>query len=96
VYRRRRERFTDQCLYEFDRILGGSVMVWAGICHDGRTQLKIVQGTLNALNSDLQRRGARAQASLAVIWRCLRISPTTGRLTRTSSLEASHLATHSF
>jgi hypothetical protein len=20
-------------------------MVWAGICHDGRTQLKIVQGT---------------------------------------------------
>ena len=24
-------------------------MVWAGICHDGRTQLKIVQGTLNAV-----------------------------------------------
>ena len=24
-------------------------MVWAGICHDGRTQLKIVQGTLNAI-----------------------------------------------
>ena len=23
-------------------------MVWAGICYDGRTQLKIVQGTLNA------------------------------------------------
>jgi hypothetical protein len=22
-------------------------MVWTGICHDGRTQLKIVQGTLN-------------------------------------------------
>ena len=25
-------------------------MVWDGICHDGRTQLKIVQGTLNAVN----------------------------------------------
>jgi hypothetical protein len=49
VYRRRRERFTNQSLYEFDCILGGSVMVWAGICHDGRTQLKIVQGTLNAV-----------------------------------------------
>ena len=24
-------------------------MVWAGICHNGRTQLKIVQGTLNAV-----------------------------------------------
>ena len=24
-------------------------MVWAGICHDVRTQLKIVQGTLNAV-----------------------------------------------
>jgi len=24
-------------------------MVWTGICHDGRTQLKIVQGTLNAV-----------------------------------------------
>jgi hypothetical protein len=24
-------------------------MAWAGICHDGRTQLKIVQGTLNAV-----------------------------------------------
>ena len=23
-------------------------MVWDGICHDGRTQLKIFQGTLNA------------------------------------------------
>jgi hypothetical protein len=24
-------------------------MVWSGICHDGRSQLKIVQGTLNAV-----------------------------------------------
>ena len=24
-------------------------MVWGGICHDGRSQLKIVQGTMNAV-----------------------------------------------
>ena len=49
MYRRRGERFTDKCVYESDRLGGGSVMVWAGICHDGYTQLKIVQGTLNAV-----------------------------------------------
>jgi len=43
------ERFTDQFVYESDRFRGGSVMVWAGICHDGRTQPKIAQGTLNAV-----------------------------------------------
>ena len=37
VYRRRGERFTDQCVYESDRFGDGNVMVWAGICHDGRT-----------------------------------------------------------
>jgi hypothetical protein len=36
-------------VYESGRFEGGSVMVRAGICHDGRTQLKIVQGTLNAV-----------------------------------------------
>jgi hypothetical protein len=30
-------------------VLEAEVLVWAGICHDGRTQLKIVQGTLNAI-----------------------------------------------
>ena len=35
---------------ESDRFGAGSVMVCAGICHDGRTQLKIVQGTLNAVS----------------------------------------------
>ena len=49
VQRRRGERFTDQCVYESDRFGGGSVMVWAVICHDGRTQFKIVQETLNAV-----------------------------------------------
>jgi hypothetical protein len=34
---------------ESDQFGGGSVIVWDGICHDGRTQLKIVQGALNAV-----------------------------------------------
>jgi hypothetical protein len=49
VYRRRGARLTDQCVYESDQFGGGSVIVWDGICHDGRTQLKIVQATLNAV-----------------------------------------------
>ena len=40
VYRRRGERLTDQCVYEFDRFGGGS---------DGRIKFKIVQETLNAV-----------------------------------------------
>ena len=35
---------------ESSRIEVGSVMVWAGMFHDGRTQLKIVQGILNVVN----------------------------------------------
>ena len=49
MYRRRGERFTDQFVYDSDCSGGGIVMVWAGICHDGRTQLKLVQGTLNVV-----------------------------------------------
>jgi hypothetical protein len=37
------------CVCESDRFGAGSVMVRAGICHDGHTRLKIVQGTLNAV-----------------------------------------------
>ena len=48
-YRRREERITGQCVYDSDRFGGGSVIVWTGICHNGHTQLKIVQGTLNAV-----------------------------------------------
>jgi hypothetical protein len=36
-------------VYESDRCGAGSVKVCAGICHDDRTQLKIVHGTLNAV-----------------------------------------------
>jgi hypothetical protein len=49
MYYRDGERFTDQCVYKSDRFGGGRVKVWAGICHDGRTQLKIVKGTLNTV-----------------------------------------------
>ena len=49
VFRSGGERFTDQCVYESDRFGDRSVMIWAGICHDGHTQLKIVRGTLNAV-----------------------------------------------
>jgi hypothetical protein len=49
VYRMRGKRFTDQCVYESDRFGGGSVMVWAGICHDDRTQIKVVQETLTVV-----------------------------------------------
>jgi hypothetical protein len=30
-------------------VLEAEVLVWAGICHDDRTQIKIAQGTLNAI-----------------------------------------------
>ena len=36
-------------VYESNHFGGGSVMVWAWICHDGCTQLKIIQGTLNVV-----------------------------------------------
>ena len=49
VYRNRGERFTDQCVQVSDRFGGRSVMMWDGICHDGRTQLNFFQGTLNAV-----------------------------------------------
>ena len=48
MYGSRGERVTDQCVYESVRF---GVKVCAGICHDGHTQLKIVQGTLNAVNT---------------------------------------------
>ena len=49
VYRRRGECFTNQYVYESGRFGGGTVMVWAEICHDDCTRLKIVQGTYNAV-----------------------------------------------
>ncbi len=36
------ERYADCNVLEYDRYGGGSVMVWAGICLDGRTDLHFV------------------------------------------------------
>ena len=48
VFRRRGERFADNCLIERDRFGGGSVMVWGGIMSRRKTNLIVVQGSLNA------------------------------------------------
>lgn len=44
VWRRSGERFADCNIVEFDPFGGGSVMVWAGICMDDRTDLIVVAG----------------------------------------------------
>ena len=48
VFRRRGERFADNCLIERDRFGGGSVMVWGVIMGRRKTNLIVVQGNLNA------------------------------------------------
>ena len=49
VYRRRNERYADCCVLERDRFgVAGSVLVWAGIAHDFRTNLVVIEGNLNA------------------------------------------------
>jgi hypothetical protein len=48
LYRRRGERFSDSCVLETDRFSGGSVMKWGGRSHVERTDLKVIDGNLNA------------------------------------------------
>ena len=48
VFRRRGERFADNCLIKRDRFGGGSVMVLGGILGRRKTNLIVVQGNLNA------------------------------------------------
>ena len=48
VFRRTGERYADACVVEADHFRGGSLMVWGGISHNGKTQLVTVNGTLNA------------------------------------------------
>ena len=48
VFRRRGERFADNCLIARDRFGVGSVMVWGGIMGRRKTNLIVVQGNLNA------------------------------------------------
>lgn len=48
VYRRRGERYSDNCLLERDRFGGGGLTVWAGICYGQRTPLVFIEGNLTA------------------------------------------------
>ena len=47
-YRRRGERFLDECVERQDAFGGGSLMVWAGISYHHKTYLIFVDGNLNA------------------------------------------------
>ena len=47
-FKRRGERFADNCLIVMDRFGGGSVMVWGGIVGRRKTNLIVVQGNLYA------------------------------------------------
>lgn len=49
VWRRPGERFHDDCVQEYDRYGGGSVMVWGGIGLNHRTPLHRIQGTLTGI-----------------------------------------------
>ena len=50
VLRMPNERFDPVCVAEHDRFGGGSVMVWAGISAQGKTDLHVIDnGTLTAL-----------------------------------------------
>ena len=44
------ERYADHCMKQHDRYGGGSVMIWGGIWHGGRTAVVLIQGTLNAVS----------------------------------------------
>ena len=48
VFRRRGERFADNCLIKRDRFGGGSVMVWGGITGRRKKNLIVLHGNLNA------------------------------------------------
>lgn len=50
VWRQKNERFRDCCVAEHDRFGGGSVLVWAGISYDGRTDLHVIRnGSLTGM-----------------------------------------------
>ncbi len=49
VYRRRNERFANNCVLEVDRFGGGSVMVCGAISYTGRSELVVVRGNLTAV-----------------------------------------------
>jgi transposase len=49
VWRMPGERYADCCVTEHDRFRGGSVMVWAGISIDGKTDLHMIAGNLSGV-----------------------------------------------
>ena len=49
VWRLSRERFQARFVRQVDRYGGGSVMVWAGVCYQGKTPLHIVHDSMTAL-----------------------------------------------
>ena len=48
VYQHVGERYSDACVTEVDRFRRGSVMVCGGINHQGKTDLVVIRGNLNA------------------------------------------------
>lgn len=49
VWRRRGERYDDNCVIEHNRWGGGGVMVWGGISAFGKTDLVVFAGNVNAV-----------------------------------------------
>lgn len=54
VWRRQGERYTDSCIARKTAFNGGGVMVWGGICSQGKTQLVVVNGNMNAVQYQQQ------------------------------------------
>ena len=48
MWQRNGERFDDSCVYEHDRWVGGSVLVWGGITAFQKSQLVVLNGHVNA------------------------------------------------
>lgn len=49
IWRRHGERYADNCVAEANRWGGGSIMVWAGISYNSKTNLHIFEGPVNAV-----------------------------------------------
>ncbi len=47
--RRKGERFDANNVMQRDRYGGGSVMIWGGICKNGRTDIVTVRGTVTSV-----------------------------------------------
>lgn len=48
VYRRRNERYVNNCVYEINRYGGGGIMVWGAINHGFKSDLVVCQGNITA------------------------------------------------